>query len=168
MKRARVGWVVLAATAIGVAWGQGPGTATKTTATPVAAQLNRASGQIQDSGERAIRRAQIHEVAGRRDPFLSPVANHGAADAVCHGGRRCLDIEQISVRGIVRADAGMIAVVVNGAGKAYFLRKDDAVWRGYVKHIGDDAVVFLENATDKLGKPLRREVVKKLMPLPAS
>jgi len=98
---------------------------------------------------------------GRRDPFLSPVVNSAMGPA-CSTGKRCLEIGQIVVRGVVKSDTGMIAVVVNALNKAYFLKENDPVFNGYVMKITGDSVVFKETYQDKLGKELTREIVKKL------
>lgn len=98
---------------------------------------------------------------GRRDPFLSPVVNSATGPA-CSTGKRCLEIGQIVVRGVVKSENGMIAVVVNAINKAYFLKENDPVYNGYVMKITGDSVVFKETYQDKLGKELTREIVKKL------
>ncbi|HET7209802.1 MAG TPA: hypothetical protein VFI95_24735 [Terriglobales bacterium] len=98
---------------------------------------------------------------GRRDPFLSPVVNSPTGPG-CSTGKRCLAIDQIIVRGVVKSDAGMFAVVVNSMNKAYFLRENDPVFNGYVLKITGDSVVFKETYQDKLGKEFTREVVKRI------
>jgi len=97
---------------------------------------------------------------GRRDPFISPVVNMGAIGSGCSSGKRCLAIDQIALKGVVKADVGMIAVVVNAMDKAYFLRENDPVFNGYVVKITGDSIVFKETFHDKLGKPLTRDVTK--------
>ena len=97
----------------------------------------------------------------RRDPFISPVVQHLAGSG-CSTGKRCLEIDQIALRGIVKSEAGMIAVVVNSLDKAYFLRENDPVFNGYVLKISGDTVVFKETVQDKLGHLSTREVVKKI------
>ncbi len=98
---------------------------------------------------------------GRRDPFLSPVVNSPTGPG-CSTGKRCLAIDQIIVRGVVKSDSGMIAVVVNAVNKAYFLKENDPVFNGYVMKITGDSVVFKETYQDKLGKEFTREIVKKI------
>jgi hypothetical protein len=98
--------------------------------------------------------------AGRRDPFLSPVVNMGAVGSGCSSGKRCLAIDAISLRGIVKSDNGMIAVVVNATDKAYFLHENDPVFNGYVVKITGNSVVFKETFHDRLGKPLTRDITK--------
>jgi hypothetical protein len=97
----------------------------------------------------------------RRDPFVSPIVQHMGGSG-CSTGKRCLAIDQIALRGIVRSDGGMIAVVVNSLDKAYFLRENDPVFNGYVLKISGDSVVFKETVQDKLGHLSTREVVKKI------
>ena len=97
----------------------------------------------------------------RRDPFVSPIVQHMAGTG-CSTGKRCLAIDQIALRGIVKSDGGMIAVVVNSLDKAYFLRENDPVFNGYVLKISGDSVVFKETVQDKLGHLSTREVVKKI------
>jgi len=102
-----------------------------------------------------------YAMSGKRDPFLSPVVTRSSGSG-CSTGKKCLDIEAIAVRGVVRSDAGMIAVVTNGLNKAYFLRENDPVFNGYVVKITGDSVVFKETFQDKLGKPFTKDVVKKI------
>lgn len=98
---------------------------------------------------------------GRRDPFISPVVSRNSGPN-CSVGKRCLAIDQITVRGVVKAESGMIAVVVNSINKAYFLKENDPVYNGYVVKITGDSVVFKETVQDRLGKESTREVVKKI------
>jgi hypothetical protein len=104
----------------------------------------------------------ISMAGGRRDPFLSPVVNHSMGGSGCSTGKRCLAVDQIALQGIVKSDAGMIAVVVNAMNKAYFLRENDPVFNGYVVKITGDSIVFKETLQDKLGKSFTREVTKKI------
>ena len=105
---------------------------------------------------------KISMAGGRRDPFVSPVVNHSMGGSGCSTGKRCLAVDQIALTGIVKSDAGMIAVVVNAMNKAYFLRENDPVFNGYVVKITGDSVIFKENVQDRLGKPFTREVTKKI------
>jgi hypothetical protein len=104
----------------------------------------------------------ISMAGGRRDPFLSPVVNHSMGGSGCSTGKRCLAVDQIALQGIVKSEAGMIAVVVNAMNKAYFLRENDPVFNGYVVKITGDSIVFKETMQDKLGKSFTREVTKKI------
>ena len=102
---------------------------------------------------------------GKRDPFVSPISTAtGVAlpASNCSSGKRCLVIDQLVLRGVVKTEAGMIAVVANSLNKAYFLRENDPVFNGYVVRITGDSVVFKENTVDRIGRQVTREVVKKV------
>ncbi len=105
--------------------------------------------------------------AGRRDPFVSPVVERVGAGGACAAGKRCLVIDQVVLRGIVRTPSGLIAVVANSANKAYFLREKDPVFNGMVVKITGDSVVFKESTVDNAGRTNVREVVKKVSPAPS-
>jgi hypothetical protein len=99
---------------------------------------------------------------GKRDPFMSPVVQQTSGSG-CSTGKKCLEIGQINVRGVVKSQDGFIAVVTNSINKAYFLHENDPVFNGYVLRITGDSVVFQETYQDKLGKPVTREVTKKVV-----
>jgi hypothetical protein len=101
-------------------------------------------------------------MSGKRDPFVSPVVSH-AGGSGCSTGKKCLEIGDINLRGIVHSEAGFIAVVTNNLNKAYFLHENDPVFNGYVIKITGDSVTFKEMMQDRLGKPFTREVVKKIV-----
>jgi Tfp pilus assembly protein PilP len=99
-------------------------------------------------------------MTGKRDPFFSPVVQSNGSG--CSTGKKCLEIGQINLRGVVKSENGFIAVVTNSLNKAYFLRENDPVFNGYVVKITGDSVVFQETVQDRLGKTFTREVVKKI------
>jgi Tfp pilus assembly protein PilP len=101
-------------------------------------------------------------MSGRRDPFFSPVLQQTSGSG-CSTGKKCLEIGQINIRGVVKSESGFIAVVTNSLNKAYFLHESDPVFNGYVVRITGDSVVFQETVQDKLGKTFTREVVKKIV-----
>ena len=101
---------------------------------------------------------------GKRDPFLSPLAaaqmkgptNCSAA------GKHCLVVDQVVLKGIVQMKGGNFALVENPAKKPYFLHENDALFNGSVVKINSDSVIFKEDSTDILGRPVSKEVVKKV------
>jgi hypothetical protein len=101
-------------------------------------------------------------LTGRRDPFLSPIVSRSVGGSGCSNGKRCLAIDQIALKGVVKSETGMIAVVTNALEKAYFLHENDPVFNGYVVRITGDSIVFKETFRDNLGKALTREVTKKI------
>ena len=101
---------------------------------------------------------------GKRDPFTSPIREQGATGPNCTTGKKCLAINSIVLRGIVKSQAGMIAVVESSARRiSYFLRENDPVFNGYVVKITGDTVVFRENVMDRVGKQSTRDVVMKVV-----
>ncbi len=124
-----------------------------------------AAVEVQDNKPAADNKpAEPVHSANRRDPFVSPVVNLGATGSGCSSGKRCLAIDEVALKGVVKSDGGMIAVVVNSLDKAYFLRENDPVFNGYVLKITVDSIVFKETFHDKLGKPLTRDVTKSISP----
>ena len=100
----------------------------------------------------------------KRDPFVSPIREQGAMGPSCTTGKKCLAINSIVLRGIVKSQAGMIAVVESSTRRiSYFLRENDPVFNGYVVKITGDTVVFRENVMDRLGKQSTRDVVMKVV-----
>ncbi len=114
-------------------------------------------------GETKKETIKVINMTGRRDPFVSPVMSRSMFGSGCSTGKKCLAIEQIDLKGVVKSDNGMIAVVVNAMNKAYFLHENDPVFNGYVVKITGDSIIFKENMQDKLGKPFTREVTKKII-----
>ncbi len=103
-------------------------------------------------------------VSLKRDPFTSPVREQGVLGPTCSVGKKCLAINAIQLRGIVRAQQGMIAVVESSTRRiSYFLHENDPVFNGYVVRITADTVVFRENVMDRLGKQSTRDVVMKVV-----
>jgi Tfp pilus assembly protein PilP len=98
---------------------------------------------------------------GKRDPFFSPVVQQQGSG--CSTGKKCLEINGINLRGVVKSDSGFIAVVTNNIGKAYFLHENDPVFNGYVVKITGDSIVFQETVQDRLGKTSTHEVVKRIV-----
>lgn len=102
--------------------------------------------------------------AGKRDPFVNPVVRASAtgAGSMCSTGKRCLAINEVVLRGVVKTQSGMIAVVSNQANRAYFLKENDPVFNGTVLKITADSVIFRETVLDNLGRETTREVVKRV------
>lgn len=97
-----------------------------------------------------------------RDPFVSAIQAEAAEPVCTGGGKRCLAIGKLRLQGLVRSGAGYIAVVVNPANRAYFLRENDPLMNGYVVRITKDAVTFREQGKDRLGRPTSRDVTRTL------
>jgi len=133
----------------------------KTTAPVPGTVASSSASESENDAEDPAASEKKYNPNGRRDPFLSPVVNHGGGSG-CSTGKKCLEIGTISLQGIVRSDTGFIAVVSNGLNKAYFLHENDPVFNGYVVKITGDSIVFQETLQDRMGKTFTREVVKKI------
>jgi Tfp pilus assembly protein PilP len=136
--------------------------AAKTAAKPTASVAKPVQSAANATDEAKKDAPKTISMVGRRDPFISPVVSHMNGGSGCSNGKRCLAVDQIALTGVVKSDSGMIAIVVNALNKAYFLRENDPVFNGYVVRITGDSIVFKETIQDDLGKPLTREVTKKI------
>ena len=101
--------------------------------------------------------------AARRDPFESLVT-HGTGKAAPNlpPGKAGLQVSTLRLDGIVRAPNGMIAVVSNPQARTYFLREGDHLYDGSVEKITMDGVAFHEEGKDAFGKPVERQVNKRI------
>ena len=102
---------------------------------------------------------------GRRDPFESLVGRQKAqADAAKNlpPGKGGLQVSTLKVDGIVHSPNGMIAVVSNPQQRTYFLREGDQLYDGKVDKIAMDGISFHESSKDAFGKPVEREVNKRI------
>lgn len=102
----------------------------------------------------------------RRDPFdpLVGKQHSGGASERLPPGKAGLVVNTLRVDGIVRSPNGMIAVVSNPQQRVYFLREGDQLYDGKVEHITLEAVAFHEVGKDAFGKPVERQVIKRLYP----
>lgn len=101
----------------------------------------------------------------RRDPFESLVSRQQSAANAAKNlppGKAGLQVATLRVDGIVKANAGMIAVVTNPQSRTYFLREGDKLYDGAVEKISMDGVTFHEEGKDAFGKPVERQVNKRI------
>jgi Tfp pilus assembly protein PilP len=99
----------------------------------------------------------------RRDPFESLVGRQqGKAAVNLPPGKAGLQVSTLRLDGIVRAPNGMIAVVSNPQLRTYFLREGDHLYDGSVEKISMDGVSFHEEGKDAFGKPVERQVNKRI------
>jgi Tfp pilus assembly protein PilP len=101
----------------------------------------------------------------RRDPFESLVGRQkAAADAARNlpPGKAGLQVSTLRLDGVVKAPNGMIAVVTNPQSRTYFLREGDQLYDGRVEKIAMDGVSFHETGKDAFGKPVERQVNKRI------
>jgi hypothetical protein len=100
----------------------------------------------------------------RRDPFESLVNRQKDQNAGKNlpPGKGGLQVSTLRLDGIVRSSAGMIAVVSNPQSRTYFLREGDQLYDGRVDKIAMDGVSFHELGKDAFGKPVERQVQKRI------
>ena len=101
----------------------------------------------------------------RRDPFESLVGREKAqaeASKNLPPGKAGLQVASLRLDGIVRSSNGMIAVVTNPQSRTYFLREGDQLYDGRVEKIAMDGVSFHEMGKDAFGKPVERQVNKRI------
>ncbi len=104
----------------------------------------------------------------RRDPFdplinITQPGQRGLPQQL-PPGKAGLVIALLRVHGVVKAPSGMIAVVSNQQDRVYFLREGDQLYDGVVERITLDAVVFRESGKDPFGRPIERQVTKRIYP----
>jgi Tfp pilus assembly protein PilP len=107
----------------------------------------------------------IEQKIARRDPFESLIGRKQAQDALAKNlppGKAGLQVGTLRLDGIVKSANGMIAVVANPQQRTYFLREGDQLYDGKVEKISMEGVTFHEEGKDAFGKPVEREVNKRL------
>jgi Tfp pilus assembly protein PilP len=102
--------------------------------------------------------------SARRDPFESLVNRNKDNNAGKNlpPGKAGLQVSTLRLDGIVKSSNGMIAVVSNPQARTYFLREGDQLYDGRVEKIAMDGVSFHELGKDAFGKPVERQVNKRI------
>src|SRR6266851_1105029 len=104
----------------------------------------------------------------RRDPFESLIGRNQGKGAALNlpPGIHGLQVSTLRLDGVVKAPNGMIAVVSNPQSRTYFLREGDHLYDGSVEKISMDGVSFHEEGKDAFGKPVERQVNKRIYASP--
>ena len=115
-----------------------------------------------------VEKPQAEPKIARRDPFESLIGRQQrqAQSVPAIAGKPGLIIASLRLDGVVRAPNGMIAVVTNAQQRTYFLREGDQLYDGRVEKITMDSVSFHEVGKDAFGKPVERQVNKRIYPSP--
>lgn len=135
----------------------------KSPAKPAVKAVKKTTKPAADAG--AAGGAEVEAKAGRRDPFESLTSRQEAAarqGANLPPGKAGLQVGTLRLDGVVRAPNGMIAVVTNPQARTYFLREGDQLFDGRVEKISMDGVSFHEVGKDAFGKPVERQVNKRI------
>ena len=108
--------------------------------------------------------AEKETKVAKRDPFESLIGHEqgGNKTGPLPPGKAGLQVGTLRLDGIVRAPNGMIAVVSNPQARTYFLREGDQLYDGRVEKIAMDGVSFHEVGKDAFGKPVERQVNKRI------
>jgi len=121
-----------------------------------------------NSGKASVEKPAEEKVV-RRDPFDTLITKAKPGNALPENlppGKAGLVVASLRIDGIVQNAAGTIAIVSNAQQRVYFLREGDKLYDGAVDKITLDAVSFHEFGKDAFGKPLERQVTKRLYPSP--
>jgi Tfp pilus assembly protein PilP len=105
----------------------------------------------------------------RRDPFETLLSKASAGNSQAENlppGKAGLVVGSLRINGIINGKGGMIAIVTNPQQRVYFLREGDKLYDGSVQKITLEAISFNEIGKDAFGKPLERQVTKRLYPSP--
>ena len=105
-----------------------------------------------------------NETAAKRDPFVAlvNVQKEGGGGPNLPPGKAGLVVATVRVDGTVKSGEELLAVVSNPERHVYFVREGDHLYDGSVKKIDLDGVTFQEDSRDAFGKPVVREVTKRI------
>ena len=115
--------------------------------------------------ETTVASPEVNLRVPRRDPFESLIGREQGGPAAAKNlppGKAGLQVSTLRLDGVVRAPNGMIAVVSNPQMRTYFLREGDQLYDGRVEKITMDGVSFHEVGKDAFGKPVERQVNKRI------
>lgn len=110
-----------------------------------------------------------YDSGGRRDPFVSliaerPVAATAAAPARRAQGLAGLAMADVTVKGIITNGEKWIAIIAAPDGTTYLAHPNDRLHDAVVRRIDRDAVVFFAQVEDVTGAMRSREIRKELRP----
>jgi Tfp pilus assembly protein PilP len=109
-----------------------------------------------------------YDDSGRRDPFVSlmtPKKSVAAQNASRpRAGLSSLSLADVSVKGIVRSGAAVLAVLEGPDGKSFVAHSKDKLQDAMVKSIDAEGVVFVEQQVDAGGAVRSRDIRKPLRP----
>jgi Tfp pilus assembly protein PilP len=135
----------------------------KPAAKPAAKAVKPSSPKIASTAPKAAAGPEVKVT--RRDPFESLVGREKAQAEAAKNlppGKAGLQVASLRLDGIVKSPNGMIAVVTNPQSRTYFLREGDQLYDGRVEKIALDGVSFHEMGKDAFGKPVERQVNKRI------
>ena len=127
-------------------------------------QATKSKPRAEKSAATAANNPEKEPKVAKRDPFESLIGREhgGGPTGPLPPGKAGLQVSTLRLDGIVRAPSGMIAVVSNPQSRTYFLREGDQLYDGRVEKIAMDGVSFHEVGKDAFGKPVERQVSKRI------
>jgi Tfp pilus assembly protein PilP len=112
-------------------------------------------------------RSYTYDVAGRRDPFISldraSDPKGSARDKLA--GLAGLAISEATVKGVVKSQGRLVAMIQAPDNKTYIVRPNDRLLDGAVRAVTPEAVVFVQQVDDPLSLVKQREIRKPLRPI---
>lgn len=107
-----------------------------------------------------------YQARGRRDPFVSLALGVNVLPPdVRPPGLAGMLIQEVSLRGIVKMQAGYIAMIQGTDNKSYFARTGEKLYDGSIQTIDDAKVVFRQEINDPLRIEKFQQVEKSLHPV---
>ena len=104
-----------------------------------------------------------YDAGGRRDPFVRPIVPGKDAPAARPApGLGGVSLADVLVKGIVRGDEAVMAILEGPGGKSYLARGQDRLRDAVIKSIDLGGVVFVEQVADMSGALVWRDVRKAL------
>jgi Tfp pilus assembly protein PilP len=111
--------------------------------------------------------AYSYDPNGRRDPFVNLLlrgSDMRPTGATRPPGLPGQLIQELTLKGVLKAKAGLVAVFQASDNKTYIAHPGDHVLDGSIKSIAQDAVVFSQDVNDPLSLVKQREVRKTIRP----
>jgi type IV pilus assembly protein PilP len=109
-------------------------------------------------------RAYTYDPGGRRDPFTNldraSDPKGSARDKLV--GLAGLAINEATVKGVVKSQGRLVAMVQSPDNKTYIVRPNDRLLDGAVRAVTPEAVVFVQQVSDPLSLVKQREIRKPL------
>ena len=103
---------------------------------------------------------------GRRDPFVSLIKNGNekriARPGEATDGIAGLAVDELSVRGVLMASSGYVAMVQGPDKHTFLVRANDKLFDGVVKEVTPQGLVIMQDVSDPLSLIKQKEVRKML------
>jgi Tfp pilus assembly protein PilP len=109
-----------------------------------------------------------YEPETRRDPFLSLLGTGTTVDTRAGSrpdGAAGISVNELSVRGIMRSQGTLIAMVQGPDSRTFVVHAGDKLLDGVIKTVTLQGLVIVQEVNDPLSLVKQREVTKRLRPL---